>query len=126
GRAFRNESFRFAFLSAKTALFVLERRVSGVEKACRLAAKVNCLSFCVIARKCFCLTCKRDRFFNERAKLFGFLDRRDDVLFFRIDQRRRHVPEHRHTVLGGSAQFSVCFFVSHFFIRSSAFELWSW
>src|SRR5690606_32088737 len=95
--------------TAEPALFALKGAVSGVEELSGLAAKMHFAGRSVIAVKVLRLSGQRDRLFDKRPKLFRLGNSGNDVLFLRIDQRRRHIAKHRHAMFRRPSQFPMCF-----------------
>src|SRR5215203_990189 len=76
--------FSFTFLSAKPASRNFERAVPSMKKPSGLTSKMHFAQSCAVSVKNLGLPCKRDRFFDERAKLFRFRKRRNDVFLLGI------------------------------------------
>src|SRR4029078_10941119 len=104
GRAL-DRFLRFAFLSAKTAGSQLTRRIACMEKARGLAAKMNFPHLRIVTVHALGLSRERDGLFDEWAKFLRLRNGCDDVFLVGIDQRGRHVPKHRHPMLGRPSQF---------------------
>src|SRR5205085_4177836 len=63
------------------------------------------------------LLAERDQLLDDRAQLLGLRQRGDDLLV--LDQRGRHVGEHRTAMLGGAVELAVNLAVTHWTIPSS-------
>src|SRR2546421_4969287 len=74
----------------------------------------------VLTFEVVCVTGKRDGPLHERSKLFGLRQSSDDSFVAGVNQRSCQVTQHRHAMLRGAAQFSMCLQVSHYAYSSSS------